>query len=90
MTKQIPSNWMDVGDGIYHFEDMAIYSSDKSNEVHLLNVTKSKFSFLLLAAVKAFINLPIFSAILFLFDSCYTHCLLTYINMKKIYKPKLI
>ena len=46
MTKQIPSNWMDVGDGIYHFQDMAIYSSDKSNEVHLFNVTKSKFSFL--------------------------------------------
>ena len=46
MTKQIPNDWMDVGDGIYHFEDMAIYSSDKLNEVHLLNVTKSKFFFL--------------------------------------------
>ena len=46
MTKQIPNDWMDVGGGIYQFEDMAIYSSDKLNEVHLLNVTKSKFSFL--------------------------------------------
>ena len=46
MTKQIPNDWMDVGGGIYHFEDMGIYSSDKLNEVHLLNVTKSKFSFL--------------------------------------------
>lgn len=46
MTKQIPNDWMDVGGGIYHFEDMAIYSSEELNEVHLLNVTKSKFSFL--------------------------------------------
>ena len=47
MTKQIPSNWMDVGDDIYHCDDMAIYSGDKNNEVHLLSVTKSKFSLLL-------------------------------------------
>ena len=46
MTKQIPNDWMDVGGGIYHFEDMAIYSSEELNEVQLLNVTKSKFSFL--------------------------------------------
>jgi hypothetical protein len=47
MTKQIPSNWVDVGNGIYHYDDMAIYSDDKNNEVHLLSITKSKFSLLL-------------------------------------------
>jgi hypothetical protein len=47
MTKEIPSNWIDVGNGIYHHDDMAIYSNDKNNEVHLLSVTKSKFSLLL-------------------------------------------
>lgn len=45
--KQIPNNWIDAGDGIFHYEDMAIYSNDKVNEIHLLNVSKSKFSLLL-------------------------------------------
>ena len=48
MTKQIPNNWMDVGDGIYHYDDMAIYSKKILGfyEVHLLSISKSKFSHL--------------------------------------------
>ena len=43
---KIPSQWNNAGDGVYHFNDMAIYSKKILGfyEVHLLSISKSKFS----------------------------------------------